>query len=176
MKLNYGCGETKLKDFINIDVEESVKPDLVLDLKVHPFPYEAETVDLIHCIHNIEHIEQRYWPQIFCEFWRVLKPEGELRLAYPEFEKVAFNFLENTRGQRDFWRATLYGRQLYPGDYHVVPMVTAEVEEYLTSCGFHNIGSAPEPFREYNTFLIANKGPAPMTRENLLVKEIFLQK
>lgn len=175
MNLNVGCGETKLKGFINIDIEEATKPDLICDLRKEPFPYGPDTVDVIHCIHNIEHIEQKYWPQIFCEFWRVLKPEGELRLAYPEFEKVSHNFLENTLGLRDFWRATLYGRQLYPGDYHVVPMVTAEVEDFLETCGFHNILSSPEPNRDYNTFLIAQKGPSPMTRERLIENEVFIR-
>lgn len=176
MKLNYGAGETKLKDFINIDLEPLTKPDLVLDLRLNPFPYENDTVDLIHCIHNIEHIEQKFWPTIFSEFYRVLKPEAELRLAYPEFEKCAHNFLENHLGLRDFWRHTLYGRQLYPGDYHVVPMVTAEVIDYLEDIGFHDIEYSGEPNRDYNTFLIAKKGAKPKTREQVLADEIFIQR
>ena len=176
MKLNYGCGETKLAGYINIDIEESVKPDLVLDLRKKQFPYEANTVETIQCIHNLEHIEQKFWAQILSEFWRVLQPGGELMLAYPEFEKCAHNFLENYQGQRDFWRATLYGRQLYPGDYHVVPMVTTEVEDLLEDCGFHDIQSAPEPLRDYNTFLIAKKGPAPKTREQIIEQEVFIQR
>jgi len=175
MKLNYGCGETRLVGFVNIDIEESVKPDLVLDLRKQPFPYEANTVDIIQCIHNLEHIEQKYWVQIFGEFWRVLKPEGEFRLAYPEFEKISHNFLENHLGLRDFWRATLYGRQLYPGDYHVVPMVTAEVEDYLEGCGFHDIKSCPEPTQDYNTFILAKKAAAPRTREDVIRDEIFIK-
>ena len=173
MKLNYGCGETKLKGFVNIDIEKSTKPDLVLDLRKKPFPYKNESVKLIQCIHNIEHIEQRYWNQLFCEFYRVLKPEGMLVLAYPEFEKCAKNFLENHLGQRDFWRATLYGRQLYPGDYHVVPMVTGEVLLLLQECGFHHIKSGPEVGAPYNTFLTATKYKLPMGREEVLKKEIF---
>jgi predicted SAM-dependent methyltransferase len=175
MNINYGCGETKLKDFINIDIEESCKPDLVCDLRKEPFPYEPESVDIIQCIHNLEHIEQKYWPQILCEFWRVLKPEGELRLAYPEFEKCSHYFLENHLGLRDFWRNTLYGRQLYPGDYHVVPMVTSEVEDYLETCGFHDIKSCPEPTQDYNTFVLAKKGSPQPTREDILRDEIFIK-
>lgn len=175
MNINYGCGETKLKDFVNIDIEPSCKPDVVCDLRKEPFPYEDNSVDIIQCIHNLEHIEQKYWATIFCEFWRVLKPEGELRLAYPEFEKCAHNFLENARGLRDFWRNTLYGRQLYPGDYHVVPMVTAEVESFLEDCGYHDILSGPEPMMDYNTFVVAKKGPLPTTREDILRDEIFIK-
>ena len=36
MKINYGCGETKLEGFVNIDIEESVEPDLVCDVRKAP--------------------------------------------------------------------------------------------------------------------------------------------
>lgn len=173
VKINYGCGETKLKGFINVDIEKKVKPDLVCDLRKTPFPYETGTVDTIQCIHNLEHIEQRFWSHVLCEFWRVLKPEGLLYLAYPEFERCAKNFLENAKGKRDFFRKTLYGRQLYPGDYHVVPMVTGEVVNYLLDCGFHNIKSTPEPAEPYNTFVVAYRGTLPKTKADVLRHEIF---
>jgi len=173
LKLNYGCGETKLKGFVNIDIEKKTKPDLLCDLRKKPFPYKNNSVELIQCIHNIEHIEQRYWPQVFAEFWRVLRPDGELRLAFPEFERCAKNFLENFRGQRDFWRKTLYGRQLYPGDYHIVPMVTGEVLEFLQDAGFRKIKAVPEPAEPYNTFMVAHKGSLPMNREQLIRQQVF---
>lgn len=173
MKLNIGCGETKLDGFINIDLEESVKPDLVLDLRKQPFPYEKDSVELIQCIHNLEHIELKYWPTILSEFFRVLKPEGKLYLAYPEFEICAKNFIENHLGMREFWRATLYGRQLYPGDYHVVPMRTAEVLTYLEEAGFHEFNYGPEPRELYNTFIIAHKGKLFDTKEDVLKRELF---
>jgi predicted SAM-dependent methyltransferase len=173
LKINYGCGETKLKGFVNVDIEKKVKPDLVCDLRKHPFPFKPETIDIIQCIHNIEHIEQVHWPVIFGEFWRVLKPGGLLYLAYPEFERCAKNFLENHKGQRNFWRATLYGRQLYPGDYHVVPMVTGEVVSYLSDAGFNNIKSTPEPSMPYNTFVVAYRSTLPKTKEIVLREEIF---
>lgn len=173
IKVNYGCGETKLPGFLNVDIEPSVKPDLVCDLRTEPFPLKNESTVLIQCIHNLEHIEMVHWPKLFFEFHRVLKPEGKLYLAYPEFEKVSKNFLSNYRGMRDFWRATLYGRQLYPGDYHVAPMVTGDIIDLLQQCGFHNIKSAPEPNMEYNTFLVATRGTIMDSRGDVLKREIF---
>lgn len=173
MKLNIGCGETKLEGFINIDIEDSTKPDLILDLKKEPFPYPNDSVDQINCLHNLEHIELKYWNQVLSEFYRVLKPEGKLLLAYPEFEICARYFLENERGLRDFWRSTLYGRQLYPGDYHVVPMRTIEVVTFLENTGFHYIKYGPEFDQPHNTFVIAHKGPVPKTRADVLRDELF---
>lgn len=174
VKLNIGCGETKLAGFVNIDVEKKVKPDMVCDLRKQMLPFKDASVDLIQCIHNIEHIEQKYWPAIFAEFWRVLKPEAKLYLAYPEFERCSKNFLTNYKGLRDHWRHTLYGRQFYPGDYHVVPMVTPEVMTYLIDAGFKSIKATPEPLgQEHNTFVVAIRGKLMRTREAILKDEIF---
>lgn len=170
--LNIGCGETKLEGYINIDLEKKVKPDMVIDVKSQLLPFKPGTVDQINCIHNLEHIEQKYWPFVFKNFYRVLKPKAALILAYPEFSRCAKNFLTNHRGLRDFWRATLYGRQLYPGDYHVVPMVTKEVCDYLLANGFDDIKYCPEADEPYNTFLRARKGKI-ITREQVVKKEVF---
>lgn len=173
MKLNYGCGETKLEGFINIDIEDTTKPDMICDLRKQALPYETESVDKIHCLHNLEHIERKYWAQVIFEFARVLKPGAQLHLAYPEFEVCAKNYIENHQGLRDFWEKTIYGRQLYPGDYHVAAMRTVEILEFLRGFGFTNMRHAPEPIAPYNTYLIAEKGILPMTREDLMRKELF---
>ncbi len=175
LKLNLACGETNLEGFINVDSikNERVNPDVIADIKAGPLPFENESCELIHFIHALEHIEQKFWLFVFSEFRRVLISGGELRLAYPEFEICAKYFIENYRGMRTFWRRTLYGRQLYPGDFHVVPMRTVEVVNCLEEAGFHGIKTTPEPEQSYNTFLIAYKGALPMTREDILKREIF---
>lgn len=172
IKLNIGCGETKLRGFVNIDVEKKTKPDLLLDIKVQKFPYKDASVDQINCIHNLEHIELHHWNNVLGEFSRVLKPNGLLILAYPEFERCAKNFIENFQGQKDFWRATLYGRQLYPGDYHVVPMVTKDIINVLTKVGFKEFKYSPEDHEPYNTFMICIRGEL-FTREQLVKEEVF---
>jgi len=174
MKLNYGCGEAKLEGYINIDIEESTKPDLIVDLRKAPFQYELNSIEEIICTHNLEHIEYKYHPQVLTEFWRVLIPnKGTLIVAYPEFEKCVKNFLTNHQGLKDFWRATLYGRQFYPGDYHVTPMITSDFVILLKNIGFINIKHGPEEGQEFNTFLVCEKGPKGRTHEDVLREEIF---
>lgn len=173
MKLNYGSGENKLEGYINIDIEESTKPDAICDLRKEPLPYETESMDEVMCIHNLEHIERKYWAQVIFEFARVLKTGGKLCLAYPEFEVCAQNWLENKQGLRTFWERTIFGRQLYPGDYHVAAMRTVEIVEFLQSFGFKEIKHSPEPIEIHNTFLIATKGLLPISREDVMRKELF---
>lgn len=174
MKANIGCGEHKLDGYINIDFTEDTKPDLVCNIKLDPLPFKDNELDVICAMHILEHIEVKFWDFVFTEFRRTLKVEGELYLAYPEFETCAKYFIENKKGQRDFWRATLYGRQLYVGDYHVVPMRTAEVKKFLVAYGFHNVKETTEDNEEWNAFLYAQKGPKLFDcKEDILRKELF---
>lgn len=173
MKLNFGSGETKLEGFVNIDLEPSSNPDVICDIRKSALPFEDGSVELIQMFHSIEHIEQKWWTTIFAEFRRVLEDDGVLLMAYPEFEKCAINFIENYRGLKEFWKATLYGRQLYPGDYHVVPMVTGELVEILKGCGFVGFKTGPDPDEDHNSILFCRKGPLPLLREEVLRKEIF---
>lgn len=172
LKLNIGCGETKLPGYINVDCEESTKPDLLHDLTKGPFLYGDESIDEILCIHNIEHVSFYLWPQIFTEFHRLLKPNAALVLAYPEFEVCAKYFVTNHRGMRDFWRNTLYGRQLYPSDTHISPVITSEISNMLRRVGFQDFVSGPDGSHDYYTNLICHKG-LRNDKEDVLKRELF---
>lgn len=172
MKLNLGCGEKKLPGFINIDCEESQKPDLLHDFTKEPLPYEEGSVDEIFCIHNLEHIPLHAWSKIFYEFKRLLKVGGILVLAYPEFDVCVKYYQENHQGLRVFWRACLYGRQLWPGDFHVTPIHSPELAEILRKFGFENVNWAPDDSADYYSFMKAVKGHQD-TKEDVLRKEIF---
>lgn len=177
LRLNLGCGEHKIDGFINIDCVKQgrVQPDLVHNFVTERLPYEDKSVDQIWMIHCLEHIEMYHWQCLFEEILRVLKDNGSLTLSYPEFKECAQRFIDNTGNQKNFWRATLYGRQLYDTDYHVVPMDSREIKETLEIAGFYRINFQPESFNEpYNTILCAYKDPAPVTREMVLVGELGL--
>ena len=128
MKLNLGCGNSKLEGYINIDCDETVKPDQVINICSF-LPWETDSIEKILFLHTIEHLEKRLYPTIFSELHRILQPDGLLILAYPEFEKCARNWLENTHGKRDFWEMTIYGRQSCPSDFHVSIMNTVEIKD-----------------------------------------------
>jgi len=177
VSLNIGCGENPIEGFINIDCieNEMVKPDLVLDIINQKLPCEDSTVDEIWMIHSLEHIEMHKWQFILEEFRRVLKDNGTVVFSYPEFKECAKNFLNNHGNKKTFWRATLYGRQLYKSDYHVVPMDSNEIKEILEIAGFYRVNHRPESDNEpYNTIMVGYKDPKPVSREAVLVKELHL--
>lgn len=171
-RLNIGCGEVKLPDTINIDVEESTHPDIVCDIRNSRLPFEDASFDEVYCIHNIEHIELQFWSHVITEVRRVLKNDGLFVLMYPEFSICAKYFIENHRGMRDFWRACLYGRQLYPGDYHVTAVVSSELENHLRHAGFINVRWGPEDEQPQYSVMKAFKGEL-VNKEVLLRREIF---
>ena len=118
MKLNLGSGSAKLDGFINIDINEANKPDVVCDI-LKGLPYETSSISEVTLFHTIEHIEKYKHKSLFIEIRRVLTPDGIFVVTYPEFSKIAQNWLDNKYGDRDFWEATIYGRQLFKEDYHV---------------------------------------------------------
>lgn len=176
LRINLGCGEFKLDGFINVDMEPKVQPDMILDFRKESLPWDDGSVEEVFICHCLEHVEFHYWEDLFKEVRRVLKPNGNFLLSYPEFSECATRFLQNDPIKRHFWRATLYGRQLYPSDYHVTPMHSPTIKEALEVVGFYRITYGPEDkiVSPYNTILIAKKDPSPMTREEAITRELAL--
>lgn len=173
LKLNLGCGEEKIPGYVNIDVEPSCKPDLVHDFANKTLPYKDRTIDEVVMFHVIEHISKPRHRLILNEIWRVLRSGGLMILAYPEFTKCVDNWLSNKQGKRDFWEHTLYGRQLYPSDYHVCIMHTPTFVGFLKNLGFIQLVSKPEPPpNEFNTIVSGYKGPRPLSYEDLIKQDM----
>lgn len=174
LKYNIGCGTAKWPDFINVDIEERLSPDLLLDIRNHKLPCEDGATDEIWMFHTLEHITKDKWKTIFREFHRALKQNGALNLAYPEFSVCVENWKNNYRDDREFWESAIYGRQLYPGDFHVSIADSEEISALLRDFGFSNIRYASEPHpNEYNTVLTCNKVYEYITREDAIAKELF---
>lgn len=172
MKLNLGCGLTKLEGYLNVDKDPDVKPDEVADICVL-FPWENEQFEEVLFLHTIEHIQEKYHDYIFGQIHRILAPNGKLILGYPEFSVCCQFWLENRHGKREFWKNCIYGRQLSKDDFHVCPMHTPEVKEVLETIGFIGIVHHPEEMNPQYTLLKAIKGEARPSYEEVLAKTIF---
>ena len=84
IKLNLGCG---WRDFgagwIHIDGGDY---DHLDSANITCLPYENNSVDLIYASHVLAYFDQGEAAPLLKEWRRVLKPEGTLRLAVPNFE------------------------------------------------------------------------------------------
>lgn len=94
-KLNLGCGERKKEGYVNVDWRASVSPDVQQDLNALPYPFEADTFDLIEADHVLEHLERPFG--IMRELHRILKPGAKLVIRVPHFSR-GFTHAEHARG------------------------------------------------------------------------------
>lgn len=80
MKLYVGCGNVRMKDWVNIDIAPELSPNLVHDAS-KPFPYMDNSIDFIYSEHFIEHLTVKDGVAFFKEAHRMLKPGGVMRVA-----------------------------------------------------------------------------------------------
>jgi SAM-dependent methyltransferase len=92
MKLNLGCGRARREGYVNIDRREAVKPDLVWDLEVTPWPFEADSIAEIVAHNVLQQVGQD--PAVFLavisEMHRVLMPGGTIDLTAPHHRSDLF--------------------------------------------------------------------------------------
>lgn len=168
LRLNLGSGDTKIDGYVNIDVNAALKPDLVHNFITEQLPYKDNTVDEIIFFHCIEHIRKIYHRRILAECWRVLKPKSRIIISYPEFTKCYKNWKTNYRGKKDFWEATMFGRQSHAADFHVCPMNTPDFQTMLLECGFTELLTKPEILELHNTTVTGIKGLKSIDYETMV--------
>ena len=135
MKLHLGCGKLKLDNFINIDILSNVS-DLKLDFSNLSI-FNSSNIEEIYISHALEHFKRREIIPLILEWNRILKVDGILRIAVPDFEKVVKIYLKN----RDISELTglLSGGQRDKYDFHYINFDIYILEKLLRACGFDNI-------------------------------------
>jgi len=97
IKLNLGCGDKILADYINVDVaqERSGKqPDVICDVR-NLNKFSNDYADEILAVHVIEHFWRWEVVSILKEWVRVLKPNGKLILECPNLKSACEQFLQD---------------------------------------------------------------------------------
>lgn len=127
LRLNLGCGDKILPDYVNVDVVESRKntrPDILCDL--HRLAGFADnSADEILSVHVVEHFWHWEVRDILGEWMRVLKPGGKMVLECPNLEAACRHFLEDPvlharadqNGQRSMW--VFYGDPAWKDPYMI---------------------------------------------------------
>ena len=83
-KLQLGCQKLLLKGWLNSDVEPSSQDVIHLDV-TKQFPFEDCVFDYVYSEHLIEHLEYDDCIKMLYESYRVLKDNGKIRIATPNF-------------------------------------------------------------------------------------------
>ena len=138
MKLNIGCGWREFgKDWVHIDggdYEHLDSDDIYLN------DYKENSVDLIYASHVIEYFDREEVVPLL-EGWRkVLKPNGVMRLAVPDFEVYA-NLYSSGEYPLDNFLGVLYGK-MPMGDetiYHKTVYDFDSLKTLLESIGMREV-------------------------------------
>ena len=92
--LNLGCGDyfSKEKEWVNLDFASPHKEVIEHNL-LEGIPFENNTFDLVYHSHVLEHFSKEDGEKLISECFRVLKPNGVLRIAIPDLERIAQKYL-----------------------------------------------------------------------------------
>ena len=87
-KLHVGCGGNYLDTWLNSDLIPDNTNIVALDAS-KLFPLPSETFDYVYCEHLFEHLSFIQQMNFLDETYRILKPEGKIRIATPDFDFLA---------------------------------------------------------------------------------------
>ncbi|MEM9927284.1 MAG: methyltransferase domain-containing protein [Cyanobacteria bacterium P01_D01_bin.50] len=101
-KLHIGCGNHRLKGWLNADLSSNSAKILRIDA-TKTFPFDSTQFDYIFSEHMIEHITYSGGEIMLSECFRVLKPGGKLRISTPDFLFLINLYQDNkSKIQTDF--------------------------------------------------------------------------
>lgn len=134
MKLHLGCGNKYLgKEWTHIDIYNYDTVDIVMDIKNLNI-FADNSIDEIYACHVMEHFPKKEITNILKEWYRVLKPNGLLRIAVPDFENIAKLYVTGKYDIQIF-SGLVNGGQKNEYDIHY----NIYDEKYLSSL-FSNVG------------------------------------
>lgn len=139
VRLHVGCGKRNFPGFIHVDIVPHAHVDHVTVAEDLSFA-EDNSVDLIYASHILEHYPRREFGNVLREWRRVLKPEGILRLAVPDFAACAKIYYE--RGLEDGLSGLIgmiCGGQRDEYDFHKMIFDEPFLKTSLIAIGFSSV-------------------------------------
>ena len=165
MKINMGCGWRDFgPEWVHIDGGDY---DHIDHNNIFKLPYEDESVNLIYASHVIEYVDKGDIDVLLNEWRRVLKKDGILRVAVPNFGKMAELYMNGH--PLDCFLGPLYGRMKMGDDiiYHKTVYDYKNLKTLLESCGFSNIRKYDWRSTEHSSFDDHSQAYLPhMDKEN----------
>lgn len=141
IKLNLGCGWRFFgDDWIHIDDGNYQHLDYKTDITKLPM-FEDGSVDLIYASHVIAYFDRVEIVDVLKEWNRVLKVNGVLRLATPDFEVISELYHKNSDFNVESLVGPLYGKMEMDNNniYHKTTYDFTSLSGVLKTCGFNDV-------------------------------------
>jgi len=136
MKIHLGCGTRYIPGFVHVDIFAHPHVDHVADVRDLSF-IPSDTAELVYASHLLEHFGRAEFKAVLKEWRRVIKPQGILRLAVPDFAACAALYYE--QGLADGLTGLIgliVGGQRDSFDYHRMIFDERFLTEALREVGF----------------------------------------
>jgi predicted SAM-dependent methyltransferase len=147
MKLHLGCGRKFIQGYVHIDIVPYDHIDHVSSIDNLSF-IETDSVDVIYTCHVLEHFKRNQTKVVLDEWFRVLKPNGTLRLAVPDFESIC-NVYQDKK-DLNLIIGPLFGKQNYLYNIHYNIFDFKTLSKLLSDVGFKNIERYDPFFTEHS--------------------------
>ena len=147
LNLNIGAGNNVINNFLSLDFyslhyypskKKFLKTRIEYDIRKNNLPFETNTVSNIYASHILEHVEEIYATKFINEAYRVLKPEGVLRIVCPDGK-----FLYNVSSfKNDYWnwrkKGSFSNKKRFLTDFNLIDQYDYLIREFSTpKCKFY---------------------------------------
>jgi len=148
--VHIGCGEERVKRFINIDARALPHVHYVTeDLTLKQFP--SSSINLIYACHVLEHISHQKLSAVVSDWYNHLKPQGILRLSVPDFDQIIAIY-KDQRYSIVAIQPALMGGQEYAFNYHYAVFNHDNLRDILLKGGFSAVRTWDPSTAPYYSF------------------------
>lgn len=138
VKIHVGAGNRDWKGWINVDIQPLKHIDHVCDgSKLDMFA--DNYADVLYASHVLEYWDRIQAIDVLDEWYRVLRPGGTLRIAVPDFSKIAYVYWKHG----ELLEGPLFGRMMADGNiiYHKTVYDYKSLKSILYDTGFKDVMS-----------------------------------
>ena len=138
--LNLGCGDRYHPDWTNINFTSTGEGVIAHNLK-QGIPFPNESFDVVYHSHVLEHFPKSEAEPFIKECYRVLRPQGILRVVVPDLEEIARMYLyslEQARSGSEEWEQNYQWMLLEMYDQTVRSQSGGEMQSLLSQKELYN--------------------------------------
>lgn len=144
MKLNVGAGDVQLDGYTQIDAKFGHDA-----LKLE---FADGAADEVYSSHMLEHLPHDQVRAALLEWYRVLKPGGRMRIAVPDFAKIAKAYID---GAEIPTALLVCGGQTDGRDFHKTLFDEAHLKQLMESVGLVNVKPFEAEFQDCSALPIS---------------------
>jgi len=133
-RLNLGSGSdprSEEEGWLNMDIRRLPGVSVQADIRALPFKDSQFVFVLAEDV--VEHVSRQYVLTVFCEIWRVLKPNGTAEIKMPNIDRIITKYVNKQIDANELVRL-LWGQADYDENVHQVgatPELIADVLDFV---------------------------------------------